>query len=287
MPTLAMLAACCLWAAAVVGTKLAVVEIAVAEFVVARLLLAAGGLWLMVLATRTAAEPRTLGWRPFAMGCLEPGLTTFLVSVGLTMTSPVNGAVFWSLMPLVMPLLGRLVLGEAIQPVVLVAALIGTAGTALLVHGQGGHGGGTLIGDMFLIAGVLSACANALIARRAAQRRGNPLATSAWQVTAACVMTAPMLFVLPVGQGHIVDAGPPAIGALLFLGLVVSTGVFILSNYAYRHIPVARMALFSCLVGPIGTAMSALLLGTRVTIADLGAIALVMLAVALPTMVRR
>jgi hypothetical protein len=45
--------------------------------------------------------------------------------------------------------------------------------------------------------------------------------------------------------------------------------------------------LFSCVVGPVGTALSAAILGTPVTLLDGGAIALVTLAVALPYLVRR
>jgi len=69
------------------------------------------------------------------------------------MTSPVNSAVFWSLTPLIMPVLGRLVLGERIEPVVVAGALLATLGTGLLVWSQGGHGGGSPLGDALLLLG--------------------------------------------------------------------------------------------------------------------------------------
>src|SRR5438093_1215785 len=93
LPSLAMIGACLLWSSAVVGTKLGVEQIDVAPFIVARLALGAAGLWLMVLATRADARLARVGWRPFAMGALEPGLVSLLVTVGLTMSSPVNSAV--------------------------------------------------------------------------------------------------------------------------------------------------------------------------------------------------
>ena len=278
---LAMLGAVVLWSAAVPFTKLAVAEIAAVEFVVLRLGLAALCLWLMVWASRADARPRRVGWRPFVMGCLEPGLVSFLVALGLTLTSPINGSVFWSLSPIIMPLLGRLVLGERIEGVVLLAALIAFAGTVLLAWGQAGHGGGNLLGDLLLAAGVTASAVNSLIARRTAQAGANPLVTSSWQVTAACGVTLLLLFVLPPG-GHVTAASRGAVGALLFLGLVVSSGVFILSNYALRHLPVARWSLLGSLVAPVGAAISALVLGTQVTLLDAFAIALVMAAVALP-----
>jgi len=129
---------------------------------------------------------------------------------------------------------------------------------------------------------VLASCVSGLIARRTAQAGANPLVTSSWQVTAACAVTALLLAVLPDGGRPLAAADAQAIGVTVYLGLVVTSAVFILSNYAYRHLPVARTALFSCLVGPIGTALSAMILGSAVSPTDIAAILLVMLAVALP-----
>ena len=284
---LAMLAAVCLWSSATPTTKFALQDFAVAEFVVLRLFLAALALWLLVLLTRSDARLRHVGWRPLVMGLLEPGLVTLVVSVGLTMTSPVNGSVFWSLTPLIMPILGRVVLGEKIEIVVIVAALIALAATMLLVWGQGHHGGGSWIGDLFVAGGVLLSAINALIARRTAQAGANPLVTSSWQLTSACGVTALLLLVMPVTGGHATEASAPSLAALLYLGLVVSAGVYILSNFALRHLPVGRMSLFSCLVAPFGTAMSAALLGTHVSTLDLVALGAVIVAVMLPSLANR
>ena len=135
----------------------------------------------------------------------------------------------------------------------------------LLVWGQNQHGGGNWIGDLCVAGGVLGSAANALIARRTAQAGANPLVTSCWQLTSASLVAALLAFFIPTTGVHVVEASLPALCALLYLGLAVSGGVYILSNYALRHLPVGRMGLFSCLVGPIGTAMSALLLGTKVS----------------------
>ena len=75
-----------------------------------------------------------------------------------------------------------------------------------------------------------------------------------------------------------------AIGVLLYLGLVVSVGVYILSNYAVRHLPVGRMSLVGCVDAPLGAMLSASLLGTQVSTLDIFAVALVICAVALPTL---
>jgi drug/metabolite transporter (DMT)-like permease len=286
LPTLAMLAAVFLWSSATPGSKFALTDIAVAEFVVIRLSLAALALWLIVLVTRTSARLAHVGWRPLVMGLLEPGLVTFLVSLGLTMTSPVSGSVFWGLTPLIVPILGRVFLGERIEIVVLVAAVIAFSGTLLLVWGQGHHGGGNLLGDVFVASGVLASCINALISRRNAQAGANPLVTSSWQLTSACCVATLLLFVMPAGNKPAIDASLPSLCVLVYLGLVVSVGVYILSNYAVRHLPVARMSLLGCLSAPLAAMLSAQLLGTKVSTLDMLAVGLVIFAVALPSLIQ-
>jgi drug/metabolite transporter (DMT)-like permease len=241
-------------------------------------------LWLIVLATRTRAHLRHVGWRPLVMGLLEPGLVSLLISVGLTMTSPVSASVFWALTPLIVPILGRVVLGEQIEIVVMMAAGIAFGGALLLVWGQGHHGGGSVLGDIFVAGGVLASAVNALISRRNAQAGAHPLVTSSWQLTSACCMAALLWLLAPPIGARATDASAVSIAILLYLGLVVSVGVYILSNYAVRHLPVGRMSLLGCLTAPLGAAMSSVFLGTKVSTFDLLAIGLVICAVALPTL---
>jgi drug/metabolite transporter (DMT)-like permease len=285
LASLAMLAAVCLWSSATPVTKLAVAEIAVGEFVALRLALAAVALWLIVAVTGAKARLRAVGWRPLVMGVLEPGLVTLIVTLGLTMTSPVNGSVFWSLTPLLMPVLGYLVLGERLEMAVVAAAALALGATLLLVWGQNEHGGGSWLGDLCVAGGVVASAVNALLARRTAQAGANPLVTSCWQLTSAALLTALLAVLLPAGGVHVLEASPPALVSLIYLGLAVSGGVYILSNYALRHLPVGRVGLFGCLVGPAGTAMSALLVGTELSPLDLMALGLVVLAVLLPSLV--
>jgi drug/metabolite transporter (DMT)-like permease len=124
-----------------------------------------------------------------------------------------------------------------------------------------------------------------LIARRNAQGGANPLVTASWQLTSACAVAA-LLFLAMPASGKI-DASPQTIGVLLYLGLAVSAGVYILSNYALRHLPVGRMSLLGCLTAPFGAMLSAVFLGTPVSALDVVAVGLVIFAVALPALVRR
>jgi len=281
-----MLAAVFLWSSATPASKYVLEEMPAAEFVVLRLSLAAVALWLVVLAMRPDARLRVVGWRPLVMGLLEPGLVTFLVSLGLTMTSPVSASVFWGVTPLIMPLLGRIVLGEPIEPIVLGAAVVAFGGIAVLAWGQTHHGGGSLMGDALVAGGIMASVLNGLLARRNAQAGASPLVTASWQLTTACCISALLLAVLPAQGPALSGVGSTTLGVLLYLGLVVSAGVYILSNYAVRHLPVARMSLLGCVTAPLGAALSALFLGIEISALDIAAIALVIGAVALPTFLK-
>jgi drug/metabolite transporter (DMT)-like permease len=159
-------------------------------------------------------------------------------------------------------------------------------GIAVLAWGQSHHGGGSLMGDALVAGGVMASVLNGLIARRNAQAGASPLVTASWQLTTACCMSALLLAVLPAQGPPLSGVGSTTLGVLLYLGLVVSAGVYILSNYAVRHLPVARMSLLGCVTAPLGAALSALFLGIEISALDIAAIALVIGAVALPTFLK-
>ena len=105
-------------------------------------------------------------------------------------------------------------------------------------------------------------------------------------MTSACGVAGLLLFVVPVTGASAADASALSISVLVYLGVIVSAGVYILSNYAVRHLPVGRMSLLGCLTAPLGATLSAFVLGTEVSRLDVAAVALVISAVALPTLMR-
>lgn len=284
MPVLAMFLAAMLWSSSIIGSKLAVMELAVTEVVAGRFLFAAAMMWAMVLLAR---QPVILGQarRPLLMGMLDPGFVSLFLVWGLHHTSAVNAAVFWALMPVVMPLAARLVLGEAINPVVVVGAVMAFAGAMILMLVNNASGDGNLFGDMLAISGVMCGVASALLARRVAQQQGHAMVTTAWQMTMALVIGAVALAILeqPGASLERVAGGPVAL--LVYLGMIATAGPFFLLNYALRRLPVAQASLYSSLVGPLSVPLAVLVLGETIQVMELVAIAIVMLGVFLPTLV--
>ena len=284
MPVLAMLLATLLWSSSVVGSKVAVATLAVTEVAAGRFLFAAGTLWLLVLATRRYAGLNQVGKRPLLMGLLDPGLVSLLMIWGLSHTVAVNVAVFWSLMPLLLPILARVCLHDRLQPSIMLGACLAFGGAMLLVWNQSDLGQGSLFGDMLAMAGVLCACVNALVARRVAQSQAEPMVVTAYQMSMAIVIAALAFIVIerpaePL-QGFDLDTSL----LILCLGTVATAGPFLLYNFALRHLTVGRISLFPALVGPLAIPMAAVFLGETVTTTDLAAVLLVMAGVALPSL---
>ncbi len=88
---------------------------------------------------------RALGWKgPFAGAALASAMMLFIVA--LTLTTVFNTVMMICIAPILTALLGRLVLGEAVRPVTVLAMLIALVGVAIMVHS--GLETGDLLGNL-------------------------------------------------------------------------------------------------------------------------------------------
>ncbi len=288
MPTttvamLAMFLAMSLWSSGMVGLKAIVDAAAIGEIVFLRLALAAVALWLAVALTRQRFRLREIGWTPVLMGTIEPGIISLLIVAGMAHASPISAALIFSLMPLIQPITGRIILREPVQPAVVVGALVAIAGTVLFVSGHVGTSE-NLLGEAFIAAGMVLACLNQLIARRVAQIHGKPMVVSALQLTAAAVIGGVFLVTIERPQSYFGGIDLEVGATLVYLGVLASAAAFFLYNFALRTLSVGRTSLFPCLLAPIAAPLAAAYLGTPVSLRDLVAIAVVTLGVLLPAL---
>ncbi len=283
MASLSMAMAIFLFSTLSVGNKAALVDLTVSEVSVARLAIGAGFFWLITLATRQRPLFDAHTGRRLLMGVLDPGLVAILIVWSLSLTAAVNVAVFWSLMPLVMPILGRIFLGEALRLRDIAGALVAFAGTVLLIHHQFEIGAGSLLGDAIAATAVFAACVNQLIARRVAQTAGRPLVTTTLQVTVAIVIALVVLLAVERPPAPFRDLSADQVWLLLYLGIATASPFFFY-NYALARLPVARASLFSALTAPLTAALAALFLGEAMTGTKIGAIAVVLAGILLATL---
>lgn len=287
LPHLAMVVAIVLWSTIYVAGKTAVALVPLAETIAWRFLLAAACLWMIVAWRRDDWQVRTIGWRAFLGGFLEPGVAGLLTFWGLTLTSAISATVLFSVFPLVATLTGRLVLREAVSPPVVAGATIAIAGTVLLVWDDAGSGGDSLLGDAVIVAAMFLIVAIQLLLRRLATRYGKPLVVTSWQMTGAAASGFAFIPILQE-RGEIaawMATGPAeAWLVLVYMAVFVSAITFHIYNYALRFIPVGRISLYYTLVAPFGVPFAAITLGESVTAFDLAATVLVVIGVATPAL---
>lgn len=282
LPMAGLVLATLCWGYGVVGYKALVNAVPPAEIVFVRF--AAGGLalWLLVVATGRLKRVRQAGWRPMVMGSIEPFLISMMMIAGARYTSGTHIVVLWALAPTIAPLFARAVLKEPIGVPVMVAAAIAAAGAVVLVAGEWGEG--MVVGDLIILASVFAGCANQLLSRVVATRaHGDPMATTALQLTSATLLSLAMMPVL--GGSPAPDLGPYYYAILVSMGLAANALPFLLYNFAFRSMPVARVSLFLPLVSVFGTMIAALWLDEPLRPSILVALAMMLFAAFLPHIV--
>ena len=291
MPTttlamLAMFVAMSLWSSSMVGLKSIVDAATIGEIVFLRFAIAAAVLWLAVALTRQRFRIREIGLTPALMGTIEPGIISLVMVAGMVHASPISAALIFSLMPVIQPITGRLILREPVQPTVVAGALVAIAGTGLFVSGHTG-GQQSLLGEGLIAVALLLACFNQLIARRVAQVHGKPIVVSAIQLSAAAVVGGVFLVFVERPPSLLVGMDVEVGATILYLGLLASAAPFFLYNFALRTLSVGRASLFPCLLAPLAAPLAAAYLGTPVSLRDVVAIAVVVLGVLLPALAAR
>lgn len=284
MPALALVLASACWAATLIAQKAIIEDLAVAEITVVRFLIGAGVMFILAIILGHVREFRRIGWRPAIMGLLEPGAAALFLVWVVANTSAISGSVILSTIPILMPLLGWIVLREAVRMTVLIGAVITIAGTVLLVQEQSLHAGGSLKGDLLCTIGVLFICANQLLARRVAQVHGQAIPVSALQLAAAALVSFIVLVTIKRPPVYLARVDTEVVTTLIFIGFMGGAIPFFLYNFGLRHLPVGRLSLFMALMGPMGALMAWAYLGTPVSLIDMVAIAIVVFGVALPSL---
>ena len=146
-----ILVACFLWSLNPVANKVALVDIAVPQLVFMRAVFAALILFTVALYTGHRFRPKQIGWRPFLLGILDPGLTSLLFVTSLTVLSASNTVLIMALMPFSQSILGRIVLKEDFQSSVWTGGVLAIFGLAIFFLGEDFNGSESLWGNVLLL----------------------------------------------------------------------------------------------------------------------------------------
>jgi drug/metabolite transporter (DMT)-like permease len=237
----------------------------------------AGGILWVVWRLRPVREPvtrRELG-RLALIGFVSLTVYFSFENSGIARTSASQAAILIATIPIFTAVIGAFLPAERPSGRQWAGILLSFAGIVWLVFAAGGSGGGSLTGDLLVLAASVAGAAYGILARRLLVSRSALFVTAFQNLFGA-------LFMAPLALGEALVVGVrrptvPAAGGVLFLTLVCSILAYLLLNYAFRFLPASRVSVFINLTPVVAVASAYVLLGERLTLAQ-GAAAVVVVA---------
>ena len=275
-----IIAACLLWSLNPAANKLALEEIAVPQLVFMRAVFAAFILLLVSFIMGHRFRPKEIGWRPFLLGVLDPGLTSLLFVTSLTVLSASNTVLIMALMPFSQSVLGRVVFKEELRSSVLLGATLAFSGIVIYFSGEAFNGADTVWGNSLLLSVFCLMAVSQLMTRKIMKTEIPAIQVTSSQMISASVVL--FIYLILFGDTELpLQASSGTMMTLLFL--VFSMAIpFFLYNQAMRHLPIGMASLLLVMIIPFGFLFAAIFLGEEITlIKAIGAI-LVMTGVAFP-----
>lgn len=275
-----LIIACIFWSFNPVANKIALDEIAVPQLVFMRTFLSAIIMLIVTLCMGHGFRLKQIGWRPFLLGVLDPGLTSLLFVTSLTLVSASNTVLVMALMPFSQPIIARLVLKEEVQPSIWFGAMLVLFGFSLFFLGENIITKDSLLGNVLLMTVFCLFTFSQLITRKIMLTKISTfVVTSSQMVSASVIMFLNLMFF-----GNLELPFQASSGTIMtFVYLVFSLAIpFFLYNQAMRHIPVGMASLFLVLVIPLGFLFAAIFTGEEITLFKTTGAVLVMIGVVLP-----
>jgi drug/metabolite transporter (DMT)-like permease len=250
-----------------VATKLALRGFEPLLIALLRFTLAGAVLWLVwrLRPGRERARPGDMR-RLALLGFISLTVYFSFENLGNARTSASAASVLIAAIPVFVLILNHFTLREATSARQWSGIGLSFAGIIALVVASGLASGGSLTGDLLVLAASLSAAAYSLLARRLLISR-SALFVTAWQNLFGAHFMAPLALVEAAVTGVRRPTAEAAAG-VLFLTVVCSVVAYLLLNYAFRFLPAGRVSAFINLTPVVAVAGAYVLLGERFTVAQ-------------------
>ncbi len=209
----------------------------------------------------TIAGVGRAGW----LGLLEPGIAYQLSLAGLALTSAASASVLSSMEPAFVPLVALLLFKQRPTIVAIVVLIGATTGSVVMSIG-GSTAGGSVVGDLLIVASVAVAALYVVLSGRQAST-SDPAPTALVQQLWALVFIVGILIVSRLIGIEVKwpFGGVSGVGLAAFSGVLTYALGFWLYLTAIRSLPVAEAALFLTAIPVFGVALSVAVLGEPVS----------------------
>ena len=248
------------------GTSTALTKVALRQLTPVDLFGIEIGISALPLACLAVARGARLG-RPdpllLLLGLLEPGLAYLLFDLGIRRTAASHAALLLALEAPATLVLAGAFLGERLDLTLAASLALGVAGS-VLVTWQSDSARTSVLGDILVIAGTVSAAGNAVLARHVAPSR-DPVVVTTVQLFGSILLAVPIFGISVVhGDSDLGTVDTPHLAIAAVVGLLGGLAPFLLFNRAVAHLTASRASLILVLVPVVGAAASLLLLHEKI-----------------------
>ncbi|MGE8359488.1 DMT family transporter [Pseudomonas sp.] len=274
-----LVVAMALWGSSFIALKLAFAELPPLWVIFGRMLL--GSLiFLLAWRWRGRIEYRRGDWKYLvALAACEPCLYFIFEALALQNTSASQAGMITALLPLLVAVGAFVCLRERISRTTLAGFLLAVVGAVWLsLSGEADeHARNPLLGNFYEFLAMLCATGYTLLLKRLSERY------SAFFLTAMVAFVGSVFF-LPLAAWTApfpTQISPLALGAVIYLGVIVTVGAYGLYNYGVSRMPASQASGFVNLIPVFTLLFVMLLLGESLNTVQLLAAALVFAGVAL------
>ena len=275
-----------LWTVAIVVTKIITVEISSFIIVPLQMLLGTILLFSYFIILRKPINLNSF-YSGIIFGLIAPGMAFSFFMFASTKTDALSMIVFWSLLPLLTPIFGRIFLSESISPFLYFGLLIAVIGSYILISNRSLSGTSNLFGNLLAFCGVLCSITGHIIGRNFNKKHLKPEETALGQVFGATITSTILLIInlfifdlnmLNVSEIYNLTTMP----VFIYLVVFATALNFLLYNFALSRIPVAWVSFYSIFIPPLGVIFSYFILNEIITKFDFYAIIIIFIGSTIP-----
>jgi drug/metabolite transporter (DMT)-like permease len=268
-----------LWGSSFIALKLAFTELPPLWVIFGRMAL---GSLVFLLAWRWRGQMayRTGDWKYLlGLAACEPCLYFLFEALALQHTSAAQAGMVTALLPLLVAMGAFFFLRERISRVTLVGFLIALIGSVWLslAGGADEHASNPVLGNFYELLAMLCAMGYTLLLKHLSARYSTFLLTAMVAFVGTIFFLPLALLSAPLPS----SISPMGIGAVVYLGILVTVGAYGLYNFSVSRMPASQASGFSNLIPVFTLLFAILLLGERLNAMQMLAAVLVFAGVLL------